>query len=413
MHTFTRTVCSVVLLAGWLTHQSARAEGPWRWLGGRQGEVHTDDYLVQSSKCFRPRECPVQVCPAPEPAAPRVDQPAPQQPAPEQPPAAEPSFSPEQFAATGSGEEFAAASPNVIGDGSVTTCFTRVIRNPIGLPPVTVTTCVTRFVPDMPSMTDEREALAASAHLAARVNSYKIAENESPRPQSRVFLNYNYYHNVNGLGADVHREMPGFEQTFLDGDASFGMRFPAFQDTNGLLNLDGFGDIVLNSKFAWINDRSTGEVFSTGLSLVVPSGRTFRFPQGGTIRDEVFLPWVGGIFSRPRYYIQGFSSASIPTDFRDFAVYFDDVSAGYWLMRNNADSGLTGIVPTIEAHVTAPMNHRGLSASGIGMQDSVALTFGSHFIIAQRGILTLGVVTPVTGPKMFDVEALAQFNLRY
>lgn len=321
-------------------------------------------------------------------------------------------MTPEQFAATGGGEQFAAAAPNVIGDGSVTTCFTRTIIDAFGKR-VLVTTCTTTFIPDMPDMAEEREALAASTHLAARVNSYKIAENESPSPQSRVFFNYNYYNNVNGLGADVHREMPGFEQAFLDGAASFGMRVPVFQDTNGLLNLDGFGDIVLNGKYAWLNDRTRGNVVSSGMSLVVPSGRAFRFPGGPTMRDEVFLPWLGGVFSRPRYYVQGFSSSAIPTDFRDFAIYFNDVSAGYWLIRNDRDSGLTGLVPSFEAHVATPLNHRGVTTLPIGMQDSVALTFGAHLIFAQRSVLTLGVVTPVTGPKMFDVEALAQFNYRY
>ena len=41
------------------------------------------------------------------------------------------------------------------------------------------------------------------------------------------------------------------------------------------------------------------------------------------------------------------------------------------------------------------------------------MTFGSHFIVRQRGIVTLGVATPLTGPQPFDVEAIAQFNLRY
>lgn len=320
-------------------------------------------------------------------------------------------MTPEQFAATGGGEQFAAAAPNVIGDGSVTTCFVTII-NRAGVP-VRVTICTTTFTPDMVSMPEDREAVAASTHLAARVNSYKIAEDESPSPQSRVFVNYNYYNNVNGLGADVHREMPGFEQAFLDGDASFGMRFPAFQDTNGLLNLDGFGDMVLNGKYAWLNDRAAGNVVSTGMSLVVPSGRAFRFPGGPSMRDEVFLPWLGGVLSRPRFYVQGFTSSSLPTDFRDFVVYFNDISTGYWLIRNNRDSGLTGLVPSFETHVITPLNHRGLSTLAIGMQDSVAMTFGAHAIFAQRAILTMGVVTPITGPKMFDVEALVQFNYRY
>src|SRR5262249_42311373 len=48
---------------------------------------------------------------------------------------------------------------------------------------------------------------------------YKIAENESPRPQDRVFLSYNYFNDTStafsGLPhSDLHRETFGFEKTF-------------------------------------------------------------------------------------------------------------------------------------------------------------------------------------------------------
>src|SRR5690349_18027260 len=41
----------------------------------------------------------------------------------------------------------------------------------------------------------------------------KIAENESPRPLDRVFVGYNYFDSLKGLGtpsSDVHRETFGF-----------------------------------------------------------------------------------------------------------------------------------------------------------------------------------------------------------
>ncbi len=54
--------------------------------------------------------------------------------------------------------------------------------------------------------------------------SFKIAENESPRPVDRVFVTYNYYNDVDvfhfgSSRSDLHREMIGFEKTFLGGDA--------------------------------------------------------------------------------------------------------------------------------------------------------------------------------------------------
>jgi hypothetical protein len=49
----------------------------------------------------------------------------------------------------------------------------------------------------------------------------------------------------------------------------------------------------------------------------------------------------------------------------------------------------------------------------VRVPDLVVLTAGSHFDLFQRARLTLGVATPVTGPRVFDVEALVQFNWRF
>src|SRR5205823_2792588 len=70
--------------------------------------------------------------------------------------------------------------------------------------------------------------------------AFKIAENESAAPQDRVFVTYNFYDNLNGSlrgpdqpRVDLHRETFGFEKSFLDGNASFGMRLPYLQVTGG------------------------------------------------------------------------------------------------------------------------------------------------------------------------------------
>jgi hypothetical protein len=70
---------------------------------------------------------------------------------------------------------------------------------------------------------------------------------------------------------------------------------------------------------------------------------------------------------------------------------------------------LNGVIPTFEAHVTTPLNHRNNEAL-ITVPDLVILTSGVHFNLARRSRLTLGVATPVTGPTPFSVEAVAQFN---
>jgi hypothetical protein len=70
------------------------------------------------------------------------------------------------------------------------------------------------------------------------------------------------------------------------------------------------------------------------------------------------------------------------------------------------------VVPAIEAHVTTPLDHRSPTDEIRGL-DLVVLTGGVHLGVGQRSMLTLGVATPITGPRPYDVEALVQFNLRF
>jgi hypothetical protein len=76
---------------------------------------------------------------------------------------------------------------------------------------------------------------------------------------------------------------------------------------------------------------------------------------------------------------------------------------------------LTGVAPTLELHLNDPLNHRGVLrfADPAGTPDVVDLTAGMNFVLCQRARLALGVVTPLTGPKPFDVEAIGQFRLLY
>jgi hypothetical protein len=65
---------------------------------------------------------------------------------------------------------------------------------------------------------------------------FKIGENDTPRPMDRAYFSFNYFDDLNNAanraaGADLHdvriyREVFGAEMTFLDGDASVGLRVP-------------------------------------------------------------------------------------------------------------------------------------------------------------------------------------------
>jgi hypothetical protein len=249
--------------------------------------------------------------------------------------------------------------------------------------------------------------------------SFKIAEGESPRPQDRVFVAYSFYNNVDknltGVpSSDLHRETLGFEKTFLDGNASFGLRLPILQLTgsSGAIEDSHVDDLSLIFKYAIVNDRHTGNVFSTGMVLTTPTGQGLQIVGESTLNSTLFEPFVGFIYNLDGgFYTQGFSSISVPSDARDVTLLFNSVAFGYWLYRcNDHNSLLTGVVPVAEFHVNTPLNHRGTDHIPIGFPDAVDFTGGLHFFF-HRAELGTAIGLPMMGPKPYDVEA--QVNLTY
>jgi hypothetical protein len=251
--------------------------------------------------------------------------------------------------------------------------------------------------------------------------AFKIAEGESPRPVDRVFFFYNFFNNINASigGAtnsslDLHREVFGFEKTFLEGDASIGVRVPFFQLAGDpAADSSHFGDLSIIFKYALINDRRTGDVLSTGVVLTAPTGKSFVSAVDPDIHPWLFQPYVGYIYAMEDFYLQGFSSIVVPTDSRDATLLFNDAGIGYRLFSAPADEVITAVVPAFEVHVNTPLNHRGSHTEPVGVPDWVDLTAGCHVGLYRHSTLSLGVCTPVTGPKPFEVEALAQFNFRF
>jgi hypothetical protein len=241
----------------------------------------------------------------------------------------------------------------------------------------------------------------------------KISENESPRPADRIFFNYNYFNDVNLGKVDVHRETFGFEKTFLNGDASFGVRIPFIQFSNQ----DGSqtGDLSLIGKYALINQP--GAVLSTGIVVTLPTGSqplAFDFTKGQAIHSPVLQPFIGGIYNvTPDLFVQGFSSIAVPTDSRDVTMLFNSVGVGYWLYRRPAtDTFITGVIPTVEAHLNTPLNHQN---DGIPdrLETTVNVTGGAHIQIFNKATFGLAVGVPVSGPRPYNVEGLTSFNLRF
>jgi hypothetical protein len=370
-----------------------------------------------------------------------------------------------QASLAGTGGGMPTALPQSIGDvGS----YYRVLRT-FDVPSLTTTTVTQTATdpssPGKPAITTvnqttiSRTTVSAYETVISRAGSgFKIGDNESPRPMDRMSFTYNGYFNTptfsspniiqsgpmtsvavpNGAGGttttatsstttisgiparsvDVHRGMFAFEKAFLDGNASVGIRLPIFGTTGGSNNDpnfvgNAFGDMSVIAKYALINNPQTNNVFTTGIVVTFPTGPAIPSVEGN-INSVLFQPFVGYIYSfGGPSYMQGFSSVVLPTNSNDVVVWFNDVSFGFVAWRNfNPDAGLTAIIPMVEVHVTTPLNQRGAD-SIVQAFDIVSLTGGVHLGVGQRSWLTLGVNSPVTGPRPYEVEAIAQFNYRY
>jgi hypothetical protein len=275
-----------------------------------------------------------------------------------------------------------------------------------------------------------------SQAVVPSVRGFKISEDDSPRPRDRVYYGFNFFDDVNGavnraLGSEIsflraYRETLGLEKTFLDGNASVGLRMflntldadSPRPDLNG--SSTALGDLTVITKYALINDRDSGTVLSFGLAVTAPTGpSTFAGSNAisAPFHSTILQPYIGYIwYPTERVYIHGFSAMDIPTDTNDVTFVTNDIGIGYYLYRNPGSCRwLTEVVPTFEVHITDPVNHQGALTltDPVGTPDVVNLTMGTTFGLWRRSTLSVGLVTPVTGPRPFDYEVLVQYNYNF
>ncbi len=267
------------------------------------------------------------------------------------------------------------------------------------------------------------------------VRGIKICENQSPFPQDRIFFSFNYFNNVNGdvnsrLGSpitniNVYRYILGFEKTFLDKRASIGMRVPLDNLTSNAVipglftNSTAMGDLNIFMKYALYWNQQTGDIFTGGLLLGIPTGPDqfagFANIQGlNNFRLQPFVGYFYNLFGN--FYFQGFSSISVPTNPNDVTLWYNDNGLGYFLYRTTDYNRLiTLVAPTFEVHVNTPLNH----SDPFNVFDRAAtanyvnFTYGVNIGIKKNGLLSLGYISPVTSPQPFTGEFAALMNFRF
>jgi hypothetical protein len=277
--------------------------------------------------------------------------------------------------------------------------------------------------------------------LTPSVRGFKIAENQSPFPQDRVFYTFNFFDDVDNklsrafasplADIQVYRHVFGLEKTFNEGRTSLGLRlplntisagnqFPRFRQGG---TSTATGDLTVFIKHMQAYDPRTGNLLSAGLALTPPTGpSTFadapflRKPRGQTLHTTTIQPYLAYYLNFGKLFLHGFSAIDVPVNFRDVTILYNDVGLGYYLRRDN-DPGrlITAIVPTVEAHLSTPLNHRGEYDffDPAGTPDVLNITSGVHFEFSRRALLSFGVVAPLTGPRPFDVETILLLNLRF
>jgi len=279
------------------------------------------------------------------------------------------------------------------------------------------------------------------------VGRTKIAEGGTILPQDRVFFRYSYLDNVrysNG-GQHLNRYVPGFEKSFADRLFSVEVRAPFATNTTTTSTLTGdsfsngsdtrFGNLTVYLKSLLYD---TGRfAFSGGLGVVTPTASDINvnYADGTSLlrieNQSVRLqPFLGTLYTpNDRLFVQSFLQWDGAANGNSVAVnstgtgltgagkitdpnnLFFDVGAGYWLYRNNASRGLTGIVPMVEIH-----QNSGTSAGDIvnagpfqvgnfnGTTSLTNLVAGTTLEFGKRSQLTASYVGPIGGgsDRQFD-----------
>jgi hypothetical protein len=288
---------------------------------------------------------------------------------------------------------------------------------------------------------------------------FKMAENTSPLPQDRVYLNYDLYSNVpiNNPPISVNALTPGFEKTLFGGVMSVELRLPMATTLDNTIFLDGstrtsegqVGNLGIAVKALLL--QSDTFAVSGGLAITCPTARdTLIFgSQGSRTALQVLnqsvhlLPFVGGLWTpndrlfclgfmqldadangdpvNSVAFIQGQEFTSSIGRYNEQTMLYLDGAVGYWIRRNDApDRRLNGIAVFGELHGNQSLNTSALNAPQSSLPllagNSISIldmTVGADFQFGKLTTLTTAYCTPLTAQREFDGQFRFMFNRRF
>ena len=275
----------------------------------------------------------------------------------------------------------------------------------------------------------------------------KIAENNSPLPRDRVFVNYSHFNNVPIFpgGVNVNRITPGFEKTFHNGQMSIELRAPFGTTLDNDVTADGFTStnetLVGNMMLVYKALLLTGPrgAISGGLSVSIPTANdlTVRLTDGSELlrlhNDSVHVsPYVAYVGApTDRLFFQMFLQAEFDLNgnqvdaqgsggtlqqmgrVNDTNYLYCDVGTGYYVYRNRFDRLISSFAPVAELHWNKTLQASDTIRAG-GVQignfaqnvDVLNGVVGLNMTLGTDTTVTVGYTTPLGAGdnKQFDGE---------
>lgn len=286
------------------------------------------------------------------------------------------------------------------------------------VPPGTVVT-ETGLLPPPGTTFDESLAPFVARVPTFTRGSFKITENDSPRPATRAYFSYSFYDQVfksfggpNVPRAMLHQQLFGLEFANDSRWYSVGIRLPYNQFVApGLVSDTSLGDLTVIGKAVFFQDEETGSLLSGGLALTLPTG-TLPFPNtitGQNIRGTLIQPFLGHILARGDWFTQGFNALIVPTDSDDVTIYTNDMAFGYFAHRAPGEF-FSSIIPVVETHLNVPLNHVGTQTEPVGFVPILTILGGVQTVISDRIGVGFATGAPVTGPRPFSLQATVALN---
>lgn len=245
--------------------------------------------------------------------------------------------------------------------------------------------------------------------VARTLNRFKVADNNSPIPRTRLLWSYNYFSDPFNVSGGAHRNFLGGEYAFFQQRFSVDARFN-FNYFEGFPNSDNetlIGNFYTTLKALLL--RTETLAISSGLAFGWPTG---DFPGQLPTDNVYFMPFASFLYHTPgsRLYAQGFEQLDIPSESNDEMMLHTDLGVGYFLLYDHP-GWINSIAGTTEMHLYTPV---GGAASGVyqGMayDDVLNLTVGATAVIANRATLAMGMGFPISENKDYDFEFQIHLN---